>query len=77
MQRDGYFAPLNDVPVKELERRLRGATEAAIAHFPRRTGVIVFAFDFDGGGCAYMSNGERADCIKMLEEWIAYQRSLC
>lgn len=75
--KEGYHEPVNGVSPQELPGKMKRALEAASCELPKGTGVIVFAFDFGhGGGMAYASNAVRADAIKMLEEWIAYQRTL-
>ncbi len=38
-------------------------------------GVTVFAFTFQPGALAYISTSDRADMIRSLKEWIAYQES--
>lgn len=38
-------------------------------------GVTLFAFTFDPGAMAYISTAERADMIRSLKEWIAYQEA--
>jgi len=51
---------------------MRAAMDAVLPVFPKGTGVIIFAFDFGGGGgLAYIANGEREGCIAALKEWIA------
>lgn len=77
MPRDKYAVPVNAVPVEELPKLMNQAFEAVRPILPPHTGILIIAFDFgEGGGLGYISNGDRAGCIKMLEEWIAHQRSL-
>ena len=69
-----YREPVNGVGVRDLPSRLREAITAVEGIMPPRTGVIVFAFDFGGGGgMSYISNAQRADAIAALKEWIALQ----
>jgi hypothetical protein len=75
--KEGYREPLKNLSVAQQPEAMRKAITAARKELPPGTGVIVFAFDYgEGGGMAYASTAQRADCIKMLEEWIAYQRTL-
>ena len=38
-------------------------------------GVTIFAFTFKPGALAYISTSDRADMIRSLKEWIAYQEA--
>lgn len=38
-------------------------------------GVTIFAFTFEPGALAYISTAERADMIRSLKEFIAYQEA--
>lgn len=38
-------------------------------------GVTIFAFTFEPGAIAYISTSNRADMIRSLKEWIAYQEA--
>lgn len=38
-------------------------------------GVTIFAFTFQPGALAYISTSDRADMIRSLKEFIAYQES--
>jgi hypothetical protein len=70
-----YKMPVNGVAPQDLATPLKESMKDVAKHFPSRTGIIVFAFDFgEGGGMAYISNARRDDCINALEEWIAYAR---
>jgi hypothetical protein len=70
-----YKARLKTLNTEELGSAMQRAMRAAQRQFPDGTGVIVFAFDFgEGGGMAYIANGQRDDCIAALEEWITKQR---
>lgn len=75
-----YQSPLRGVGVTELPNVMKRAIKAVERELPPKTGVIVFAFDFnagtgDGAGMAYIANGQRDDCIAALEEWITKQRN--
>lgn len=38
-------------------------------------GITLFAFTFEPGAMAYLSTAERADMLKMIKEWMAYQEA--
>lgn len=38
-------------------------------------GVTLFAFTFEPGAIAYISTSERADMLRSIKEWIAYQEA--
>jgi predicted TIM-barrel enzyme len=72
-----YEVPVNKMDPLRLKRALETSLKNAAMATPAGTGIIVFLFDFgEGGGCGYISNAQRSDCIQMLEEWIAHQRKL-
>jgi hypothetical protein len=74
---DQYRMPVNGVPREQLGVKMIAAHDAVTKLFPPHTGVMILCFDFGaGGGVSYIANGNRADCINLLEEWIQYQRSL-
>lgn len=74
---EDFRQPVRNLSGSQLKLKMELALKDVAMRFPPNTGVLVFAFEFgDGKGAAYASNGNRADCIKFLEEWIAYQRTL-
>lgn len=74
---DRYEVPVNNVTAEALAKSLQRSMRLVENEFPLQTGIIIFTFDFGpGGGVGYIANGDRLDCIKMLEEWIAHQRTL-
>ena len=76
-QDEGYKMPVNGISADQLGGKMRAAHDAVRPLFPPHTGILIITFDFGpGGGLGYISNGNRADCIKMLEEWIANMRKL-
>ena len=38
-------------------------------------GVTIFAFTFEPGALAYLSTSDRADMIRTIKEWVAYQEA--
>lgn len=77
MKNNDFRVPVRGLSGPQLRLKMELSLKDVAKRFPPQTGVIVFAFDFgDGGGAGYSSNAERSDCIKFLEEWIAYQRTL-
>ncbi len=68
-----FREPINGVGVRDLPNRMRDAISAVQTVMPPNTGVIVFTFDFGGGGMAYVSNAEREGAIAAIKEWIALQ----
>jgi hypothetical protein len=75
--RERYHEPVAGIPTSGLPAKMKEAFEAVAKVMPPKTGILILTFDFgQGGGLGYISNGNRADCIKMLEEWIAHQRTL-
>lgn len=68
-----YREPVNGLGVRILPEKMREAIEAVQAIMPPHTGVIVFAFDFNGGGMSYISNAQREGAVASLKEWIALQ----
>jgi hypothetical protein len=74
---ESYKMPVNNVAAEDMPRKMNEAFKAVEKVMPPHTGILIITFDFgQGGGLGYISNGDRAGCIKMLEEWIAYQRTL-
>jgi hypothetical protein len=59
----------------DIRDRLQDTARAVEATLPPGTGFIVLAFDMMGGRLEYISNGDRADCIKLMQEWIDFQKS--
>lgn len=37
----------------------------------KRYGFALFLYQFEGEGCFYIANGNRADVSRMLREWLA------
>ncbi len=68
-----YREPVNGVGVRVLPEKMRDAITAVQNIMPPNTGVIVFAFDFGGGGMSYISNAQRDGAVASLKEWIALQ----
>lgn len=64
-----------DLP-KELHERealMREAMRYLDEKFPKGTGLTLLAFDFGGGGhMSYVSNAQRADMIKAMEEHLEH-----
>jgi hypothetical protein len=74
---DRYEAPVNNVTEEALGVSLKRSMRLVENEFPLQTGIIIFVFDFGpGGGVGYIANGDRLDCIHMLEVWIKRQREL-
>jgi hypothetical protein len=66
-----YQMPVNGVTADKLGAKMRAAIKDVEKHFPPRTGICVFTFDFgEGGGMGYISNSERADMHKALREYL-------
>ena len=60
----------------ELEEAARVIGKRVRKLCPPDTGFTVFTFDFgEKGNMAYVSNCERADMIRLVEEWLAYQKA--
>ncbi len=56
-----------------LERRLRQVADSVKQQLPSGVGFLLVAFDVGGpGNLAYVSTGNREDCVKMLHELIGY-----
>lgn len=70
-----YREPVNGMGVRILPEKMRDAMKAVQHIMPPNTGIIVFAFDFNGGGMGYISNAVREDAIASLKEWIALQEA--
>lgn len=52
-----------------LEQQTREVADLIAGKMPGR-GFLLMAFDFgDGGNLAYVSNAQRPDVLKVLEEW--------
>lgn len=74
---EDFRQPVRNLSGPQLKLKMELALKDVAMRFPPNTGVLVFAFEYgEGGGSAYCANANRADCIKFLEEWIAYQRTL-
>ncbi len=68
----------HDLPeiLAERERLLRTSLSALLEVFPKDTGLALFAFDFgDGGHMSYVSNANRQDMIKSVQEWLDHARA--
>lgn len=71
-----FKTPLRGLSTMQLPGVMKRVIKKVERLLPPRTGVIVFAFDFgEGGGMAYVSNADRDDAIRALEEWIRKQRT--
>lgn len=71
-----YEVPVANLQPDELAETMKRSLAAVQRELPKGTGVIVFAFDFgQGGGLSYISNANREDAIRMLQEWIRNVRS--
>lgn len=67
-----YQHPVAGITPEQLGPKMKASLEAVAPQFPPQTGIIVFAFDFGGGGgIGYASNAVRKDVVEMLHEWIA------
>lgn len=64
-----------EVRNKEAEAALRGIGDVLKAQTPKGMGFAFFLFDFgEKGGLYYVSNAQREDMIKTMEEWIAKEK---
>lgn len=71
-RRPPYRSAVAGIPENQLPEVMKNAYTAVQGVTPPHTGIAVFLFDFgEGGGLAYISNGKREDCVKMLREWLA------
>lgn len=63
--------------LKDSARLLAPHLDKALAEaHGERIGFVVFLFDFGSdGSLAYISNAQRPDMIKAVEEWLARQKS--
>ncbi len=70
------------VTTDELRAMCEAVTRKLLAQIGKDTldflkahgvGVTVFAFTFEPGAIAYISTSERADMIRTLKEFVAYQ----
>jgi hypothetical protein len=56
----------------ECEEKLRALWARLAPMLPPGIGVALFLFDFgDTGGLAYVSNAQRDDMVRVIEEWLA------
>jgi hypothetical protein len=67
-------------PIQSEYRQLMNGLAAGIDNIlngearPKKLAFVVLIAEFgqiEGGRVNYISNGERADCIAMMKEWIA------
>jgi len=57
------------IPLKRLEEKLREIGHSIAGQLPRGAGFLLVLYDFGGtGSMTYLSNGDRADCVRMLGE---------
>lgn len=69
---------INPVTMRWLEgsaRHLAAVIEASINRVGRKYGFTLFLFSFDGPELTYISNAQREDMIKAVQEWLNRQRS--
>lgn len=58
--------------LRHLEEQARGIGRLLKARMPHNAGFILLLFDFgEGGWTTYVSSAHRADCIKLLREFLA------
>ena len=70
--------PVNGTSMRFLEaaaRQLAALIDAATNRAGKRYGFTLFLFSFEGPELAYISNAQRKDMIKAVEEWLQRQRS--
>ena len=63
---------------RDVARLLDEGLQNAAAPFGKRYGFALFFFEFSddpNGLLTYISNGERADMIRMLEKWLERQKA--
>lgn len=54
-----------------VKGKLQGIAKKVDAELPEGFGFVVFAFKFnEKGQLMYVSNADRADVVKAMEEWI-------
>ncbi len=64
--------------LEQSARRLAQAIDEALNEKRQqgRVGFALFLFDFgEGGNLSYVSNAQRADMVKNVEEWLGRQRA--
>lgn len=68
-------SPMERAAREMLEHKCRTLAYSVTRKLPKGVGMCLFLYDFGPeGALAYMSNGNRADVIKMLEEFLAKQK---
>lgn len=77
MNRDRFRMPVRGVSPDELPAKMRESIEVLQRVWPAETCLTIFVSDFgEGGGLAYISNGERASMIETVKEWLEHQANL-
>jgi hypothetical protein len=64
--------------LREIASLIQGAIDQTAARTGSgdRYGFALFVFTYgEGGSLSYISSAERADILRMLEEWIALQKA--
>lgn len=60
---------------QQLEETCRGYADAFRDVVPDGVGFTIFLFDFGtGGNTAYVSSADRADMVRLIEEWLRRQK---
>ena len=70
--------PIDPVSMRWLEgtaRHLAAVIDATIKKGLKRYGFTLFLFSFDGPELTYISNAQREDMVKAVQEWLNRQRS--
>ena len=77
-QYDCYASPVRGTPPDQLGPKMRASIDAVTAQWPKETIVTLFVADAGAGGGArvHLGNGDRADMIATVKEWLARQETL-
>lgn len=68
--------PRFEVRHPEIEKHLKGIGATIAGVLPKGIGFTLLLFEFsEEGGMYYMSNAQRKDMIKALEEFLEKQKS--
>jgi hypothetical protein len=64
---------MNGEMSNDVRERMQETARTVATILPPGTGFVILAFDLDhsGGRLEYISNGNRADIVKVMKEWIA------
>lgn len=61
--------PIKDLAtLRQVESKMQDVAREVASRIPAGWGFLTMVYEFDGGGCAWVSDSVRADAIKAMRE---------